>query len=101
MNENEFLDTSIAAYFASMAGTPALALYRRWKAGEIIKARLRSPLPGQPSGVLEIWPERFFESGPVTGATILVNGEVRQAKKRLSDSEFLEWAEGLEEVEEA
>lgn len=99
MNENDFLDPSIAAYFASMEGTPALALYRRWKAGETIKVRLRSPLPGQPSGVLEIWPERFFESGPVTGVTVLVNGEVRQSKMRLSDSEFLEWAEGLKEVE--
>lgn len=98
---NDFIDPQVAAYFASMQGTPAMALYQRWKNGETIRVRTIPLAEGVLPVEFEIRPERLFESGPVGGATILIDGKPDREHMgvMMPDSEFLDWCTMLEVVE--
>lgn len=98
MRDDDFLDPIVANYFASQVGTPALALYQRWKAGETLHVRTVPLWEGETPHEFTIVPVRTFGTGPVVGATVLLHGRPvpELTGKCWSDSEFLEWCELLE-----
>lgn len=100
---DDFIDPAVGAYFARMAGTPALAMYRRWKAGETLHVRTIPLTPGEVPVEFEIQPVHgFFGSSLVVGATVVVDGKPVPGNigKLFAASDFLDWCTSLELVEE-
>lgn len=100
---DDFFDPRVADHFARMEGTPAVAMYRRWKAGEVLRVRTVPCTSEQASKTFEIHPVySAFGTGLVVGATVVANGKpvLGHIGMLFSASDFLDWCTSLEAVVE-